>query len=143
VATVDDALARAGLARTGPARWMRRWPLSAVLRVPVGASAVWFKAVPPLFAHEGRVARWVADACPGATPRVLGAGDGWLIADEMPRARTAPRGHVMSTLARVQLASVGGTDELLALGCPARGLDRLLADVDELLRRPDLLPAAT
>jgi hypothetical protein len=41
--------------RTGPPAQMRTWNLSCILRLPTADGPVWLKAVPPFFAHEGRV----------------------------------------------------------------------------------------
>src|SRR4051812_31486720 len=43
------------VARTGPAEQIRTWNLSCILRLPTADGPVWLKAVPPFFAHEGRV----------------------------------------------------------------------------------------
>ncbi len=105
---------------------------------------MWFKAVPPAFAHEGGIARWTAAARPEHGATVLGCGDGWLLTEELAdgsRAGTLPQGSPLRAAARLQLASIGRTAELTALGCPDRGPDRIVADLEALTARPDLLGA--
>ena len=41
--------------RTGPPAQIRTWNLSCILRLPTADGLVWLKAVPPFFAHEGRM----------------------------------------------------------------------------------------
>jgi hypothetical protein len=138
--TVDAALAAAGLVRTGEPETVRDWMVSRVLRIPVAGGAVWFKAVPQLFAHEGAIIAWVAAVCPDVVPRLVGTGPGWLITEEMPAEVGAPRESALEALARVQHASVGRTAELRRLGCPDRSLGQLVRDLEELVPRADLLP---
>jgi hypothetical protein len=47
--------ADAHVVRTGPPRQVRTWNLSLVAELPTTDGAAWLKAVPPFFAHEGRV----------------------------------------------------------------------------------------
>lgn len=144
---IDTELSRQRRARTGPPEVVRRWSISTVLRVPTDRGPVWFKAVPPVFAHEGGIARWVASARPEHGAAVLGCGHGWLLTEELPDGShdgTGPRGGPLRAAARVQLASVGRTAELTALGCPERGPARIAADLGVLADRAELLgdPAA-
>lgn len=140
---VDQELSPAGLTRTGAPELMRHWMVSAILRIPTDCGPVWFKQVPELFAHEGRIMRWVSERSPEVAPKVIGTGPGWLLSAEMPAAAEQPRGHVLATLARLQRKSIGSIGELLRLGCPDRGLDRLVADIESLANRADLLQAET
>jgi hypothetical protein len=141
---VDAELARRGITVNGPPRQIRRWSLSAVLRIPTSAGPVWYKEVPPLFAHEGRVTNWVSEVAPGSVPEVIGYGSGWQLTTEMPRSRRSPIGCPLDEIVPIQVASIGRIDELLAIGLPDRrltgptGLPRTIAALSE---RADLLGA--
>ena len=43
------------VARTAPPAQVRTWNLSCIVRLPTAEGDAWLKAVPPFFAHEGRV----------------------------------------------------------------------------------------
>lgn len=139
---LDVALAQVGVSRIGPPTPVRHWNLSSVFRIATDQFPAWLKAVPPLFGHEGRVIKWVAGIAPGAVPRLISMGEGWMAtADAGSDGGIAGR-HPLSVLASIQLSSIGRTPELLALGCPDRRLGRLMADADALAGRRDLLGAA-
>jgi len=136
---IDAALAGCGLRRTGPPEPVRLGGISAILRVPTSDRPVWFKAVPPVFAHESRVIAWLSTTEPDAVPTVLASGDAWWIADDVPDEAGTPRGDWLEAHARTQVASVGRVDELVALGCPRRPLRVLPAEVVALADREHVL----
>ncbi|MGW2785114.1 phosphotransferase [Streptomyces populi] len=138
---VDGQLLAAGLRRTGTAVPVRQWSISAVLRIPTTAGTVWFKRVPDLFAHEGRVMAWVAGRRPDIAPGVIGAGDGWLLSAHMPAQPGHAPDQALASLARFQRQTVGKARELALLGCPDRGLEHMLTDMEALAGRTDLLGA--
>ncbi len=122
--------------------------------------AVWLKQVPAFFRHEAAVLSWLADAVPGFTPVPLawtyvdsvpghgsagdsaahrggtaGAGGCRMVLDEIPgtdryEAGPAERVALLADLHVIQLAAVGRTDELLALGVP----DRRTPELAKLIR---------
>ncbi len=139
LALVDAELARLGRPRTGVPEVVRAWSISTVLRIPTGRGPVWFKSVPPAFAHEGRVTRWAAAAVPEHGVQVIGSGANWLLTEEIPDGGTPTGGHPLRAAARIQLASVGRTGELTAIGCPTRGAVELTRDLRTVAGRPDLL----
>lgn len=135
----DEELARLGRERTGEPELVRHWSMSTVLRIPTGRGPVWFKAVPPAFAHESGITRWAAAAAPEHGVDVIGSGKDWMLTEELPDGGPMAHGHPLRAAARIQLASVGRTAELTAIGCPERGPERLLAEFRALADRPDLL----
>lgn len=138
--TIDDVMEATDRRRTGAAVRIKYWSVSTVLRVPTDRGPVWFKAVPPVFAHEGRITDWLGRLLPGLVPEVIGFGEGWLLTAEMPEEpRSQPKGHPLDTVVRAQVATIGRAPEILALGCPDRTPPRLLADIHGLTRRADLL----
>ena len=58
--------------RMGPARQLRTWNLSVVLRLPTASGPAWLKAVPPFMAHEGAV----IEAVGTIGPPLIARGDG-------------------------------------------------------------------
>ncbi|MEU2900441.1 phosphotransferase [Streptomyces sp. NPDC001273] len=142
LALVDAEFGRLGIARVGLPQQMRHWDVSAVLRVPTDTHPMWFKAVPAVFGHEGAVAHWVSEASPQHAPGVVAFGNAWLLTEEMAPQRQRPAEHVLKAVARVQLASLGRSEELLELGCPYRGLDTVPDAVAALATRTDLLSPA-
>jgi hypothetical protein len=142
LARLDRALGARGRRRTGAPEIVRRWSVSTVLRAPTDTGPVWYKAVPAVFAHEGRVTAWLATIAPDAVPEVLGHGDGWLITADLGGDAGVPVGHPLDTVLRLQHATIGRTAEVLAAGCPDRRPARLLADTQSLVERADVLTPA-
>ena len=83
---------------------LRTWNLSTIWRLDTAAGPVWLKQVPPFFAHEAAVLRWVARHwCPRCSPPTT-AGCCWptspapiFTAPTWPR---APRSRPVSTPCR-------------------------------------------
>lgn len=133
VETADRLLDRIGRPRSGDAQQMRHTSLTALLRLPTARGPVWLKAVPPAFAHEPVVIRFVNEIAPGTAPHVLATCDGFWLAEEFPRECAGPTEDVLAHLARVQIASVARLDELRRLGCPERNVEMLLGDLAGLI----------
>lgn len=125
LAWADERLAGHGLERTGPARQMRTWNLSAMWRVPTAAGAVWLKAVPGFFAHEGAVLDWVG---PPVAPSLVDFVPGRALIAEVEHAdnhevrdEQALR-PMVALLTGLQQRAFGRLDELAAVGVPDRRL---------------------
>lgn len=71
------ALCRRGLSMEGEPRQLRSWNLSSVWQLP----PFWLKAVPPFFAHEGRLLAALQDE---AVPRLLAHDDSRLLLAPAP-----------------------------------------------------------
>jgi hypothetical protein len=117
---------------------IRTWNLSAIWRLdeyPPGEHGfdelgrprrAWLKQVPPFFRHEAAVLRWLGEAVPGAAPRLAAAGDeGRILLDDMPgedgwNASPAERAAIAAVHHRIQVASLGAVDWLVAAGVPDR-----------------------
>ncbi|MEV0719360.1 aminoglycoside phosphotransferase family protein [Asanoa sp. NPDC050611] len=91
----------------------------------------WLKQVPPFFAHEGAVLRWLAGAAPGRAPRLIAAGpEGRLLLAHVPgtdwyEADLAGRHRIGVTAHGIQLAARDHLDALAAAGVPDRRGQRL------------------
>lgn len=139
VARVDSQLKRHGLVRIGPPVRVRLWSISAVLRLPTDRGFVWYKAVPRLFAHEGRVTSWLGEITPEVVPKVLAHNVGWMLTTDMACGSAPAKGHPLDAIVRVQHATIGRSAAILALGCPDRRPVTALAAMMALAKRADLL----
>ncbi|GAB7052667.1 phosphotransferase family protein [Catenuloplanes indicus] len=118
-------------------RQQRTWNLSAIWRVetvsadgggpgPVDITRdpAWIKQVPPFFAHEAAVLRWLGRALPGAAPELLdAAAPGRLLLAHVPgtelyEAGAAERDELAARMHRIQLRAAADLDRLLADGLP-------------------------
>lgn len=118
-ATLAWAAAVSGRAVTG-CRQIRTWNLSSIWRLDTDAGAMWVKEVPPFFAHEGAVLRWLGRA---TTPRLLGADGCRLLTADIPgtdRHRASPEERIamVADLLDIQVAAADRVAELLTLGVP-------------------------
>jgi Ser/Thr protein kinase RdoA (MazF antagonist) len=120
LAWADAMLAARGMRRSGPAEQVRTWNLSSIWRLPVEGQTVWLKAVPPFFAHEGRM---LARLQGGPVPVLLGHDDGRALMADIPgddlyEAPLARQQEMAALLVELQREWSGRTDELLELGLP-------------------------
>jgi hypothetical protein len=120
LAWADSILAARGMRRIGPAEQVRTWNLSSLWRLPVDGQTVWLKAVPPFFAHEGRM---LARMQGGPVPTVIGHDDGRVLMAEIPgddlyNAPPARMHEMARLLVGLQRAWSERIEELLALGLP-------------------------
>ena len=140
---LDAALGAAGVRRTGQVVQAKHWSISALVSAPTDQGTVWFKQVPPMFAHEGRLNAWLADVAPDAVARPLAVGDDWWIARDLGAERDVPPDKelgAMEFLADLQELTVGRSAELLALGCPDRRPVTVLPALEQVTGREDCLP---
>jgi hypothetical protein len=142
LARVDRVLHERGRRRAGDPEQVRDWSVSTVLRVPTDRGPVWYKAVPPVFEHEGRVMAWLATIAPETVPEVLGHGAGWLVTADIGESSGVPVGHPIDAVVHLQQATIGREAEILAAGCRDRTPPRLLAEMRDLAGRDDLLTTA-
>jgi len=138
----DAGLSALGLAPHGEPQIVKQGAISVVWRQPTEAGRdVFFKAVPPLFAPEPPLTEWLSWRWPAHVPPVLAvdrphrwmltcAVDGVALSElDAGDAWTAS----VRTLARIQIDSIGRMDELTGRGCPARGVDTLLDELEPVL----------
>jgi hypothetical protein len=127
-----------GLRLNGEFRQLNASPTFALLRLKTNVQAVWFKAVGEPNLREFPIAVALSRLFPGFVPTVIAthpAWHGWVTAefpgstlDEVPNACAWER--AAQTLAELQVASVGKTDQLLDAGCQDVRVASLLALVD-------------
>ena len=127
---------------TGPARQVRVWDMSCVLRVPTTHGDVYLKAAAesPLFANEATVVPALAELFPARVPEPL-ATDGarrWLALPDHGRELASDETHwtvpievreaVAAAAARMQRDAAGHTAQLAAAGCLSRDLEWLATE---------------
>lgn len=113
-------------------------PWATALRVPTPGGPVWFKASLGAYAHEAEVIAILAPLAPGLLPEVIAARreGGWLLlADAGARAREHPIDWpaMLRAYARLQAASAGHVDELLAAGASDNRPQRVVEHAETLL----------
>jgi Ser/Thr protein kinase RdoA (MazF antagonist) len=133
---LDETIAGAGVARTGPVEVVQQWPLSSVLRCDTSDGRVYFKAAFAIFRHEHALTERLAAEHPGLVPEVLAvdAPRGWMLMREL---RGAPVGDAVidrrteaaGAIARLHEGWADRTRELLALGAQNRALAALAPDI--------------
>ncbi|WP_197429781.1 aminoglycoside phosphotransferase family protein [Auraticoccus cholistanensis] len=137
LAWAEAALAAEGRTLTGRPQQVKTWNLSSIWRLPTTAGDAWLKSVPPFFAHEGLLMRALD---PASVPRPIAAEPGRVLLPDVSGVDHFGAGGetllpMVEQLVALQLAFVGRTGELSALGVPDRRLDalapRLAAVVEE------------
>lgn len=127
-----------GLRWNGEFRQLNASPTFALLRLETNRTALWFKAVGEPNLREFPISVTLSRLFSGFVPTVIAthpAWNGWLTTefpgstlDEVPDACAWER--AAQTLAQLQIASVGKTEELLKAGCRDVQAASLLALVD-------------
>jgi len=141
LAWAGSILAERGLRSAGPGQQIRSWNLSSIWRLPVEGQtvwgrAMWLKAVPPFFGHEGPMLERLQG---GPVPTLLAHDGGRLLLADIPgedlyTASGPALLDMVTLLVNLQRAWIDRSDELLALGLPdwrAPILGRAIASVVE------------
>lgn len=144
----ETRLAELGYTLVSPVEQVRNWSISCILRVRTTADDVYFKVAAdlPLFVNEPvlleGLARLYPDQVP--TPLAIDREQGWMLLAGFgePLGWDAPievREEMIRSFGQLQVGSAARVDELLAMGCVDRRLDRLVAQIDPLLGDTDAL----
>lgn len=144
---IHARLAALGLCAAAPLRQERAWALSCTMRVNTSGGYAYFKATPPFMAHEGAVMQAVAERCPELLPPPLAvdARRGWLLMPDYggemlhESSDIARWEDALSLYARAQAGQAAHAREWLALGCPDRGLARMVGLINPLIASSDRL----
>jgi hypothetical protein len=145
---IEEALAEDGRSAIAPIEQISSWCISSILRAETENGRVYFKATArlPLFVDEGTVTRGLAAMLPGRVPAPIAVDPErrWMLLDDFGpvvgwNADVETRREVLSTFARMQLATTSRQDELLTLGALDRRPAWLASEIRSLLRSPDPL----
>ena len=141
-----EQMAADGRPAVGPPRQHQLWGASVVLRAPAAGADAFFKCSPEIFRHEASVTAALAERMPGLVPEVVAVdGDeGWMLMRDLGAAELGDQDESqwhegLEALAGIQHGWLGRTDELIALGLPARPLTDLAAEVERLAQDADLV----
>jgi hypothetical protein len=141
-AWIEVTLEGLGYPVAGRVEQVRHWNISSIARVPTVRGDIWFKAVPPFFAHEGALMRVLSESS-NRVPKVVAADPsrGWILMEAYsePHLTDVVRmADALQVLAGLQRDWVRRTDKLIAIDCPDRRLETLPADAVRLLQRRDV-----
>ena len=125
----------------------RTWSISTLLRASTRDGDFFFKAVPRVFAGEPALTHELARRHPGLVPAVVALDEErrWMLmrafVGEELDAEAEPSGlaGAVRAYAELQLSWLDRAEELVALGCPDRGLGALEPHIDPLLSDRELL----
>jgi hypothetical protein len=142
LAWVTARLSELGMTTGTTPEQLRSWERSFVMRIATDQRMCYFKAVPPIFAHEPGLVRWLARAYPDHFPDVLATDParGWLLEravgpDALPLEEVREEEEwyrAVRRLAEIQVDCSTRTRELSELGCPHRGLEILARRIPHL-----------
>ncbi|MGH2593013.1 MAG: phosphotransferase [Anaerolineae bacterium] len=145
-AWMQAQLAQLDYRLTVPIEQVKSWCLSCILRALTTAGDVYFKAVAdlPLFVNEAVVTQLLAERYPRHVPAPLciDRERGWMLLPDFGRelgwdAPIERRAEALRAFGRLQIDSTKRVDELLAIRCLDRRLDRLIDQIDPLLNSLD------
>lgn len=111
----DLAWAASQVPITGRPQQIRSWNLSSIWRLPTADGDRWLKCVPPFFAHEPAVLRWLSGR--PTAPRLLASDQHRMLLDALPGrdgydATADERKAIVDALVQVQADAATGLDEL-------------------------------
>jgi hypothetical protein len=141
-AWITARLAERGEAVIAPIEQVRNWSLSCVLRARTTTGSAYFKVASelPLFVNEPVVVDALSRLYPEHIPAPLAidAGRRWMLLADFgePLGSDTPldaREMLLCAYGKVQVATANQAEQLLALGCIDRRLDRLVTQIDPLL----------
>lgn len=148
-AWIGQEMERLEIQATGPVEQVRAWARSCTLRAPTSQGWLYFKAVPPHFASEPIITRILEQRHPGSIPQVLAmdVDKGWMLMRDFggrPLNLVPDIAHWETALAHyaeIQRDIAQHVAALVAIGCPDRPVDQLVAQIDRFLGdRAALLP---
>ena len=137
----QDNIGALGLRVTGAFKQLNASPAFSLMRIETIGPAVWFKATGEPNRHELPVTRTLARLFPGHVPEVLGVHspwNGWLSREVSGSAldqfaEISAWEKAARTLAELEIASIGKSDELFENGCQDFRLARLSEQIHPFL----------
>ncbi len=138
---IQDHIGPLGLRVTGAFEQFNGSPAFSLMRIETSGPAVWFKATGEPNRHELPVTRTLARLFPSHVPEVLGVHSSWngWLSREGPGstldlfAEVSAWERAARTLAELEVASIGKSDELLENGCKDFRLGRLSEQIHPFL----------
>jgi hypothetical protein len=143
-------LARLGYSLIAPVEQVKSWGISCILRTRTASGAVYFKVASslPLFAHEPALMRGLSGLYPDHIPAPLSVDEQrrWMLLADFGAvigwdAPIEVQEEILRLYGELQRDTAARVDDLLAIGCLDRRLDRLATQVDPLLEDTATLAA--
>ena len=141
VTWIREELDRLDILMTAPIGQLRHSQRGCVLRVPTTAGDLYFKALPAFFAHEVPLTRLLSAHYPTNTVRLVTADAtrNWMLMRDVggPLLDAVPDidrwEEAVRRYAQIQIDQAPHVERLLALGCPDRRVDGIVAAIEPLL----------
>lgn len=140
---IQQQLERLKLELTAPIEQLRSWERSAILRVVTDRGTAYFKALPPMFAHEPRLTFWLAEQYPNHAPPVLALDmtRRWMLMADFGGETLEQVTDVavweaaLFSYGQLQVKLMQRTPELMVLKCPDRHLSLLPRRLEAMLKQ--------
>jgi fructosamine-3-kinase len=142
-AWIKAELAQLGHHVIDPIEPVRNWSLSYVLRARTATNTFYFKAgaVLPLFVNEAALLSRLAASYPDHIPMPLSLDRErhWMLLADLgepieEKAAVTQKEILFRTFGQIQIEAAAQVEELLAMGCLDRRLDRLTTQIEPLLK---------
>lgn len=139
---IRSELTRLGYTPTGPVEQVKTWCMSSVLRVQTSSELVYFKVASsqPMFVNEPVLLQALARFYPKQVPVPLGIDEArrWILLASFGssigwNAPVEVQDAMLRAYSQFQNATAAQVEQLLALGCLDRRLERLIEQIDPLL----------
>ena len=135
----EIALIRAGRTFKASPTLQRHSSISTILSFPTDDGIVWFKYVPPLFAHEGAMTHLLARIAPNNLPQLIEWDAGWMLMKEFSDCGSPISEHPLATLAYIQRESTHYLNDLATAGCPRQPLELIVTKLTEFANVSELI----
>lgn len=138
---LETQIAALGRVVHKPIIQQRAWGLSCTMKVGTDLGDVYFKAVPPFMAHEGRAMQAVAERCPQLLPPPLAVDSerGWLLMSDYGSAMLHECADIsrwegaLRVFSAAQVEQAESIEYWLSLNIPDRRLGRMVEMIDPLI----------
>lgn len=138
---IEDQVEQIGSYMLGSPEQLRAWDRSCVMRVPTSRGNLYFKALPPMFAHELPLLDKLAEWHPRNFPHLLVVDTEhiWMLMLDFGGRTLDTVADVevwegaLRELGRLQIELAAKADTLVSAGVPYRGLDWLSNQIDWLI----------
>lgn len=147
-AWIEEQIDQLGYKRTGPIEQFWSWSISCILRGKTDAGLIYFKQAArlPLFSDEPSVTKILSEYYPERIPLALAIDRerDWLLLKDFgtpmgDNIASETQEAMFRTFARMQIDAAQHVDDLLAIGCLDRRLNKLSMHLDSLLGDTEML----
>lgn len=135
---IQNCVQQSGATMTGAPEQVRAWAISCILRVKTTNGNLYFKALPQFFGHEPQLVSFLAEVFPSFIADVvaINTNEHWILTREWEGPAPASKSEwkdVFHALRSMQQYCIDRKEELLALNCHDRRVERLAAILQPLV----------